>query len=56
MFGSSMLATFFDAIIGIGISVSDPTIRYVKTCKFRIGDYPYPADKVALYRIKLQEP
>lgn len=52
MFGSSMLAAFFDAIIGIGISVSDPTIRYVKTCKFRSGDYPYPADKVALYRIK----
>ncbi len=45
MFGSSMLAAFFDAIIGIGISVSAPTIRYVKTCKFRSGDIPIPPAK-----------
>jgi KaiC/GvpD/RAD55 family RecA-like ATPase len=52
MFGSSMLAAFFDAIIAIGISNTDPTIRYVKTCKFRSGPYPYPAEWVALYRIE----
>ena len=52
MFGSSMLAAFFDAIVAIGISVTHPEIRYVKTCKFRSGPYPYPADGVALYRIE----
>ena len=52
MFGSSLLAAFFDAIVGIGISITDPSIRYVKTCKFRSGPYPYPADGVALYRIQ----
>lgn len=52
MFGSSLLAAFFDAIVAIGISNTDPNIRYVKTCKFRSGPYPYPADNVALYRIE----
>lgn len=52
MFGSSLLAAFFDAIIAIGISQTDPTVRYVKTVKFRSGPYPYPADDVALYRIE----
>lgn len=52
MFGSSMLAAFFDAIVAIGISVTHPDIRYVKTCKFRSGPYPYPADGVALYCIE----
>lgn len=52
MFGSSMLAAFFDAIIAIGISVTHPEVRYLKTCKFRSGPYPYPADKVALYHIE----
>lgn len=52
MFGSSLLAAFFDAIIAIGISVTRPEIRYVKTCKFRSGPYPYPANAVALYRIE----
>lgn len=52
MFGSSLLAAFFDSIIAIGISQTDPTVRYVKTVKFRSGPYPYPADDVALYRIQ----
>ena len=50
--GSSKLMALIDAAMAIGISSQDPTLRYVKTVKFRSGEYPCPADHVAIYKLE----
>lgn len=50
--GSSKLMALFDSAIAIGVSARDPHLRYVKTVKFRSGEYPCPADHVAIYRVE----
>lgn len=53
--GSSKLMALIDAAIAIGVSAQDPKIRYAKTVKFRSGEYPCPADHVALYRLEKED-
>ena len=50
--GSSKLMALIDAAIAIGLSSKDPQLRYAKTVKFRSGEYPCPADHVAVYRLE----
>lgn len=50
--GSSKLMALIDAAIAIGVSAQDPQLRYAKTVKFRSGEYPCPADHVAVYRLE----
>ena len=50
--GSSKLMALIDAAIAIGVSSQAPHLRYAKHVKFRSGEYPCPADHVALYRLE----
>ena len=53
--GSSKLMALIDNALAVGVSAKDSQLRYVKTVKFRDDEYPYPAEKVALYRIDKQD-
>lgn len=50
--GSSKLMALIDAATAIGTSSQDPKLRYAKTVKFRSGEYPCPADHVAIYKLE----
>lgn len=50
--GSSKLMALVDNALAVGVSAKDSQLRYVKTVKFRDDEYPYPAEKVALYKIE----
>lgn len=53
--GSSKLMALIDNALAVGVSAKDTQMRYVKTVKFRDDEYPYPAEKVAVYRIEKQD-
>lgn len=53
--GSSKLMALIDNALAVGVSAKDTQLRYVKTVKFRDDEYPYPAEKVAVYRIEKQD-
>lgn len=53
--GSSKLMALIDNALAVGVSAKDSQLRYVKTVKFRDDEYPYPAEKVAVYRIEKQD-
>ena len=53
--GSSKLMALSDNAIAVGVSAKDSQLRYIKTVKFRDDEYPYPAEKVALYRVEKQD-
>ena len=53
--GSSKLMALIDNALAVGVSAKDSQVRYVKTVKFRDDEYPYPAEKVAVYRIEKQD-
>ena len=53
--GSSKLMALIDNAIAVGVSAKDSQLRYIKTVKFRDDEYPYPAEKVALYRVEKQD-
>lgn len=52
LYGSSRLMQLGDSAFAIGVSAQDPSLRYVKTTKYRADEYPYPANSVAVYRIE----
>ena len=50
--GSKKLTNFFDAMFAVGMSIKDPSLRYVKQIKVRSGEFKYGADNVELCRIE----
>lgn len=54
--GSKKLTNFFDAMFSVGMSLSDPSIRYVKQIKVRTGGFKYGADNVELCKIEKNGP
>ena len=53
--GSHKLMALIDNALAVGKSIKDPDMRYVKTVKFRDGDFPYPAENVVIYKIEKQD-
>lgn len=53
--GSHKLMALIDNALAVGKSIKDPDMRYVKTVKFRDGDFPYPAESIAVYRIEKKD-
>lgn len=50
--GSRILANFADSVFGIGKSVIDPRIRYLKQFKVRSGEMVYSADHVGVFQFE----
>ena len=50
--GSKKLTTFFDAMFAVGMSVKDPSLRYIKQIKVRTGEFKYGADHVDICKIE----
>ena len=50
--GSKKLTNFFDAMFAVGMSIKDPSLRYVKQIKVRTGEFKYGADHVELCKIE----
>lgn len=50
--GSKKLTNFFDAMFAVGMSIKDPSIRYVKQIKVRTGEFKYGANHVELCKIE----
>lgn len=50
--GSKKLTNFFDAMFAVGMSIKDPTIRYIKQIKVRTGEFKYGEDHVELCKIE----
>lgn len=55
LYGSSRLMQLADSAFAIGQSAQDPSLRYVKTTKYRADEYPYPADHVAIYKLETKD-
>ena len=53
--GSSKLMALIDNALAVGLSAKDTQLRYVKTVKFRDDEFPYPAERVAVYRIDKED-
>ena len=50
--GSKKLTNFFDAMFAVGVSIKNPSLRYIKQIKVRTSEFKYGADNVELCRIK----
>lgn len=50
--GSKILSNFADSVFGIGKSVMDSSIRYVKQMKVRSGELVYSADNVGVFQFE----
>ena len=50
--GSKKLTNFFDAMFAIGVSINNPTLKYIKQIKVRTGEFKYGADNVELCKIE----
>ena len=50
--GSKKLTNFFDAMFAVGMSIKDPTLRYVKQIKVRTGEFKYGANHVEICKIE----
>lgn len=50
--GSKKLTNFFDAMFAVGMSLKDPSLRYVKQIKVRTGEFKYGQDHVELCKIE----
>lgn len=50
--GSKKLTNFFDAMFAVGMSVKDPSLRYIKQIKVRTGEFKYGADHVDICKIE----
>lgn len=50
--GSKKLTNFFDAMFAVGMSIKDPSTRYIKQIKVRTGEFKYGADHVYLCKIE----
>ena len=50
--GSKKLTNFFDAMFAVGMSLKDPSLRYIKQIKVRTGEFKYGADHVELCKIE----
>lgn len=54
--GSKKLTNFFDAMFSVGMSITDPSLRYVKQIKVRTGGFKYGADNVEVCKIEKDGP
>ena len=50
--GSKKLTNFFDAMFAVGMSLKDPSVRYIKQIKVRTGEFKYGSDHVELCKIE----
>lgn len=50
--GSKKLTNFFDAMFAVGMSIKDPSVRYIKQIKVRTGEFKYGGDHVELCKIE----
>lgn len=50
--GSKKLTNFFDAMFAVGMSIKDPSIRYIKQIKVRTGEFKFGEDHVELCKIE----
>ena len=50
--GSKKLTNFFDAMFAVGMSLKDPSLRYVKQIKVRTGEFKYGSDHVEICKIE----
>ena len=50
--GSKKLTNFFDAMFAVGMSLKDPSLRYIKQIKVRTGEFKYGADHVDICKIE----
>lgn len=50
--GSKKLTNFFDAMFAVGMSLLDPSLRYIKQIKVRTGEFKYGADHVEICKIE----
>ena len=50
--GSKKLTNFFDAMFAVGMSIKDPSVRYIKQIKVRTGEFKYGANHVYLCKIE----
>lgn len=50
--GSKAFTNFFDAMFAIGVSIKDPSIRYIKQIKVRSAAFKYGGDNVELCKIE----
>lgn len=50
--GSKKLTNFFDAMFAIGMSIKDPSLRYVKQIKVRSGEFKYGENHVEICKIE----
>lgn len=50
--GSKKLTNFFDAMFAVGMSIKNPSTRYIKQIKVRTGEFKYGADHVYLCKIE----
>jgi hypothetical protein len=50
--GSKKLTNFFDAMFAVGMSLKDPSTRYIKQIKVRTGEFKYGANHVELCKIE----
>ena len=50
--GSKKLTNFFDAMFAVGMSIKDPSLRYIKQIKVRTGEFKYGADHVDICKIE----
>ena len=50
--GSKKLTNFFDAMFAVGMSIKDPSLRYIKQIKVRTGEFKYGADHVEICKIE----
>ena len=50
--GSKKLTNFFDAMFAVGMSIKNPTVRYIKQIKVRTGEFKYGEDHVELCKIE----
>lgn len=50
--GSKKLTNFFDAMFAVGMSLKDPSTRYIKQIKVRTGEFKYGENHVELCKIE----
>ena len=50
--GSKKLTNFFDAMFAVGMSLKDPSLRYIKQIKVRTGEFKYDANHVEICKIE----
>ena len=54
--GSKKLPNFFDSMFAVGMSLKDPSLRYVKQIKVRTGKFKYDASHVMVCKIEKDGP